>query len=309
MDHYVTLFDSLFLPQGLALQRSLERHAGSYTLWVLCMDEGSETALERLALPNVRLLPLREAESEALLEVKPTRTTGEYCWTLTPFTPELVFAADLMPDEVTYVDADIWLMDSPRPILKSLARSGKSVQITDHGYAPEYDQSAASGRYCVQFMTFRRGSSEHVLRWWQERCLEWCHAYLEDGKFGDQKYLDDWPSRYPEDVHVLEEQGWTLAPWNATRFPYSSGLLYHFHGLRLLSDRRVRIGPYRIPAPLLENVYRPYLSDLRLAVTDLASIGVSAQPQAPRGGRAAASRLRDALLPTPAARSRWALRF
>jgi hypothetical protein len=34
MEHYVTLFDSLFLPQGLALHMSMERHAGVYTLWI-----------------------------------------------------------------------------------------------------------------------------------------------------------------------------------------------------------------------------------------------------------------------------------
>ena len=31
MEHFVTLFDSLFLPQGLALHMSMERHAGKAT--------------------------------------------------------------------------------------------------------------------------------------------------------------------------------------------------------------------------------------------------------------------------------------
>ena len=39
MEHYVTLFDSLFLPQGLALHASLQQHAGEHRLWVLCVDE------------------------------------------------------------------------------------------------------------------------------------------------------------------------------------------------------------------------------------------------------------------------------
>jgi len=39
MEQYVTLLDSLFLLQGLALQSSLERHASPYVLWILCMDD------------------------------------------------------------------------------------------------------------------------------------------------------------------------------------------------------------------------------------------------------------------------------
>ena len=90
MEHYVTLFDSLFLPQGLGLHISMERHAGPYNLWVLCVDDGAFEVLERMKLPNVRLLQLSELETEELIRVKAGRTRAEYCWTLTPFAPRFV---------------------------------------------------------------------------------------------------------------------------------------------------------------------------------------------------------------------------
>ena len=85
MEHYVTLFDSLFLPQGLALHASMERHAAPYTLWVLCIDDAAHEVLTSLRLPNLKLLALSQLETPELLAIKPGRSRGEYCWTLTPF--------------------------------------------------------------------------------------------------------------------------------------------------------------------------------------------------------------------------------
>ena len=50
MEHYVTLFDSLFLPQGLALHISMERHLKDYTLWILCVDDQAHEILSKLNL-------------------------------------------------------------------------------------------------------------------------------------------------------------------------------------------------------------------------------------------------------------------
>jgi hypothetical protein len=280
MEHYVTLFDALFLPQGMALHASLERHAGSYTLWILCIDDEAHSMLTQLGLPNVRLLRVADVETAELLAVKPTRTRPEYCWTLTPFTPRFVFDASADVRRVTYLDADLWFRGSPAPIFREFEASGKDVLITDHAYAPEYDQTATSGRYCVQFVTVTRDGGEVVRKWWEERCIEWCHARLEDGKFGDQKYLDDWPERFGQWVHVLTDKELAQGPWNATRFPYGSSVFYHFHGLRIISARRIALSPYALPQPLMRHVYQPYLSELRKVLRVLADNGVPLKQQA-----------------------------
>jgi hypothetical protein len=283
MEHYVTLFDSLFLPQGLALHASLQRHAGPYQLWVLCMDQQVFETLKRLDLPNLRLLALAEVETEELRTVRPHRTRAEYCWTLTPFTPRFVFEADAGVQRVTYADADTWLVRSPGPVFDEFEASGKAVQITEHAYAPEYDQSDTSGHFCVQFMTFVRGRGEPLRRWWQERCLEWCHARHEDGKFGDQMYLNDWPSRFAADVHVLRRKSAMQAPWNTTCFAPSEAILFHFHGLRLLRGGQILTSDrYRINPPTFRSIYRRYLEDLKTALRLLESVGHFAAAQIDR---------------------------
>src|SRR4051812_2746325 len=67
MEHYCTLFDETFLPQGIALHASLERHAQPFTLWVLCLDRPTKTALDNLRLSEVRTLALTDCETPELL--------------------------------------------------------------------------------------------------------------------------------------------------------------------------------------------------------------------------------------------------
>jgi len=279
VEHFVTLFDSLFLPQGLALHASMQRHIKSYTLWVLCVDDEAHRVLQNLALPNVHLLQLSQLETADLLRVKAQRTKIEYCFTLTPFAPRFVFETDTAVDRVTYIDADIWFRKDPAKIFQELVSSGKSVLITDHAYAPEYDQSATSGQFCVQFMVFDRQGGESVRRWWEERCIEWCHARFEDGKFGDQKYLDKWPDMFVDKVHVLQNGEWALAPWNATRFPYGNSVFYHFHGLRIIDQNKLSYGAYTLPPNLVAYVYRPYLLDLKMGVDLMRAQGVQLRGQ------------------------------
>lgn len=284
MEHFVTLFNSLFLPQGIALHSSMERHFENYILWILCVDDEAFDVLGRLDLPNVRRLRLSELELPELLAVKQSRTLGEYCWTLTPFAPRFVFEADQCVDRVTYLDADLWFLKNPKFIFDEFDATGKHVLITDHAYSPEYDQSSTSGQYCVQFMTFGRIGGEPVRKWWEDRCLEWCFARFEDGKFGDQKYLDDWPYRFGDLVHVLRNKELALAPWNALRFPYSTAVFYHFHGLRLISRQAIQFGDYLLPRPLKINIYQPYYSDIASALNRLELVGCEFKPQARRKG-------------------------
>jgi len=280
VEHFVTLFDNNFLPMGLCLHQSLLDHGQPFHLWILCMDELVEQHLQQLALSQVSLISLRDVENDRLLAVKPERTRGEYCWTLTPFTSQFVFDRDASVNRVTYLDADLFFFDSPKPFFDELDRSGKHVLITEHAYDPRYDKSRRSGRFCVQFMTFRKTiEAEKVMRWWQERCLEWCYARVEDGKFGDQKYLDKWPELFEAEVHILAQKDKTLAPWNVRYYAHLKGghiapVFYHFHGLRLVSpDRLLLYSGYQI-GEAANRLYDEYIKHLHNSIRTLKANGI-----------------------------------
>ncbi|UBF24685.1 hypothetical protein K9N68_23865 [Kovacikia minuta CCNUW1] len=279
-EHFCTLFDRNYLPLGMTLHASLIRHAQPFHLWILCMDEQVEQQLNQIALPHVTLIPLKQVETPELLAVKAGRTAGEYCWTLTPFIFQAVFERDATVEQVTYLDADLFFFDHPQILLNELKQSQKHVLITEHAYAPEHEYRVPiNGRYCVQFVTFRRTkAATKVMRWWQERCLQWCFNRVEEEKFGDQRYLDYWTEQFAEEVHVVQQVEKTLAPWNVNYFGQNKDKLkpvfYHYHGLRIVSPTKVRLYfEYPIGKQGLA-LYNYYLASLLDQSKILTSLGI-----------------------------------
>jgi len=234
-----TLFDSNYLPQGLALLQSLERHAFGIRLWVLAMDEKCYQLLTRLNHSSLNVLSLEKSETDDLRKARMERSWAEYCWTWTPFLPSLVMDEEPEAEIVTYIDADCWLAGPIAPLLKRFEESGAHCMITPHAYSKQRDRTESAGTYCVQFMPFRRTDEAAViLNWWQQKCLEQCSKDLNSGSLGDQGYLEDWPSRFGKNIYVLDHPALTLAPWNIERL-WKDALdqlcLYHFQGFRLFT--------------------------------------------------------------------------
>lgn len=242
---FCTLFDAAYLPRALVLHRSLGETCPGFTLRAYCMDELSEQILSRLDLPNVVAVPLAQLESDdsGLLGVKPTRSRVEYYWTATPAVCLHALEREPQLEAITYLDADLTFFADPSPLFEELGDG--SVALVPHRYAPRWrGLGRDSGIYNVEWLTFRNDDSGRVaLRWWRDRCLEWCYARFEDGKFGDQRYLDDWPERF-DGVEVISHVGAGVAPWNVDAYRLEAGpggllvdgvplLFFHFHSVRL----------------------------------------------------------------------------
>lgn len=287
MNHFCTLFDSGYLTRGLALYDSLEKTGEPFRLYIICFDSLAHEILTSLGLENAVLIRLEEFESPELLSVKPGRTRGEYCWTCSSHSIRYVLERFGL-DEVTYIDADLYFFAKPSLLLDELRAAGGSILLTEHRYAPRYDHGATSGKYCVQFMTFKKDDRGlAALQWWQDRCIEWCFNRIEDGKFGDQKYLDDWTTRF-KGVHVLQHPGGGVAPWNVSRYEVGAGptvgshpvVFYHFHALKWFTDGHIDLAEnYDLPAGALEHIYSRYVEALKHALRRVQAI----QPGFQRG--------------------------
>jgi hypothetical protein len=279
--NYCTLFDSKYLSRGLAMYFSLERYSKNFHIYIFAFDSVCYDELKRLNLKNASIIPLSDFEDERLLTIKTERTRQEYCWTCASSTIKYSIEKFNL-DECTYLDSDIFFLNDPSPLHNEL--KNKSVLITDHRYTPIYDQSLKSGRYCVQFITFKNDVvGKKILNDWVDKCLEWCYARFEGGKFGDQKYLDEWADNFPNSVHELIHIGGGVAPWNIQQYEIyetegsielvekSSNrkenlIFFHFHDFKIDQDGVWNFGTgpegYRIPEDALRVIYKKYLETL-----------------------------------------------
>lgn len=280
---YCTYFDRNYLIKGLALISSLIRHeTAPFTLYVVCLDEITRVILDRLNIAKVITVPLHQIEQgdEQLAIARGNRSLVEYYWTMTPTI--IVHLLDKVPqgDVLTYLDADLFFYSSPEPIFSELA--GHSILIHEHRFTPSLQWMDMHGIYNVGLLCFRNdGRARVVLDWWRKRCNEWCYARIEDGKFGDQLYLNDWTERF-EGVHVLEHIGAGVAPWNHEQYHYSvdatgrpcvDGLpivFYHFHALSVVAPEII-VPAKHINYPMREEVLKlcvaSYVDSLSLMIT------------------------------------------
>lgn len=260
---FITLFDSRYLPQGIALCESLNSHNYDFELLIFCLDDACFNILNNEKIPNIKLFELKNFENKSLKSKKLNRSKAEYCWTLTPWTIQWALELNSQAKRITYLDADLFFLYSPREIFKEFELSGKEVLITKHASSPEYDLSAVSGKFCVQFITFNRGCGEKILHEWRDNCMNWCFNYYEKGKYGDQKYLDFWPINYPNKIHILNSIESAQGPWNANRFPFSDAVFFHFHGFKIISENNFLISAYPIPIQTKINIYKPYIKIIK----------------------------------------------
>jgi len=270
--NFCTLFNKKYFTQGVTMIESLIDNCNDFSIYVFAFDDYTSQNLNNLNLSNVRVIDLHEFEDNRLLKVKDQRTLGEYCWTSTPIIIEYCFKKFKISN-CTYLDADLYFFSNPRTLI--LEMNKKSVMITPHRYTKEYDKSSENGKYCVQFLTFLNNKEGlEVLNDWKEKCLSWCYARSEDGKFGDQKYLDHWNDQF-SCIFESDNLGGGVAPWNIQQYKFSQiekkiigtviiekkdfELIYfHFHDL-FIWKYFIRLSNYKLKSNHIRIIYFQYL--------------------------------------------------
>ena len=274
MKHFFcTYFNGGYLSRGMALIQSMNRWVPDFELEVLCFDDVAYNYL--VALKDARLHAVRLTEFEErnpdVAGTKPTRSSGEFFFTCTA-----AWICDILTrrDEVdilVYLDADTFFFSSPDHIYELM--DDKDIMICAHDFAPKQKYQEIYGLYNVGVIAFRNNDTGRgCVKRWRDQCVDWCYDRLEDGKFADQKYLDEWPKLY-KDRLLVAPPGINTGPWGIRRGELKIEedrsitisnyrlLIYHFQGLRLYSNKHFYVGCIFdfSPCDILESIYWPYV--------------------------------------------------
>lgn len=281
---FCTLFDSNYMDKGLVMYYSLTRNVKNFRLYVLAMDDACFTVLSDLRSDKLVPVKLSDFEDEELVAARQNRSRGEYCWTCSSSFIEYVIKT-YQERQCTYLDSDLYFFSNPKCLLDEMGE--KTVQIVEHRFADTIEdrqRMLASGRYCVEFNTFKNeDTSMKLLHWWKEQCIKSCG--MEDKKthtLGDQTYLQGWERN--SFVSILKNLGGGVAPWNVSQYRLKdknnskiiltekkSGfdfelVFYHFHNISYYDRETVDINVYKsywnVDDKLIKTIYYPYLKEI-----------------------------------------------
>lgn len=238
--NFCTLFDSNYISKGLALYLSLRRTGAVFTLYVMAMDRRCQELLLALNLDGVEVECIEDIKDTRLWEARSNRSRAEFCWTCGSYVTWHFLTSRALED-IAYIDSDLMFFTSPEIIQAELGDA--SV-----GISPHFMDDDTFGKYCVQYVYFRADADGlKVLSWWKDSCLEWCYSKLEDGKYGDQKYLESF-SGISDRVKEIRGRGCGIAYWNMYDNRYSQdrtimngdaeypSVFFHYSGVNVRVD-------------------------------------------------------------------------
>ena len=271
--NFCTLFDSNYIHKGIALYLSLRGTGVEFTLYVMAMDRECKSRLDSAGFGDVVVECIDDIEDDALEIARRNRSRAEFCWTCGSYVTHY-FLEKYAPEDMTYLDSDLMFFSSPSVIMDELRQAGASV-----GLSPHFNGDDTFGRYCVQYVYFKNDcNGAAILEWWRDECLKWCYSKLEDGKYGDQKYLENFSSIAPG-VHDIGNRGCGVAYWNMYDYDWDSSpvVFFHYSGVNVMIEEGVLVleHTFYLPQKIKELCIVPYSGLLAEAYSRYLGVCVS----------------------------------
>lgn len=241
------------------------------------MDTHTHEYLKNSNKPNIKLYQIQDLENEinGLKAVKENRNKVEYFFTCSPAVCKYVLLKNPKISSITYLDSDLYFFSSPSIIFDEIG--DHSIAIIEHRFHWITKRQIKYGKFNVGWVTFKNDiEGNKCLDKWLTDCLNWCYQKVEEERFGDQKYLDKWPSSY-KNLKIVQNIGANVAIWNIKNYRWSLKnnkvyvnntplVFYHFANLYQIDNYQFNTNLSRVFMPLKgvvkENVYKVFLKNI-----------------------------------------------
>jgi hypothetical protein len=207
-----TVCNIAYLPKALVLADSLMQHNGM-KLKVVIFDEKQPF---RYPAEAIEVIWVEDLNVPKWRELAFMYDIIEFSTSLKPF-----IALKLMEsfEKVIFLDPDTCLYSSVELILADL--DSHDILLTPHYTTPQPDTANESDLGMMRFGSFNLGffalkhSDESLafLKWWHQRCIDFCFMESQFGLSTDQKWVSI-ASCFFEGIKVSFNLGYNAAPWN-----------------------------------------------------------------------------------------------
>jgi hypothetical protein len=268
-----TYFDVGYESRARALlaSASLGKQVG---VTVLLLDE--ESKLDPPEQGTSKTLAVFLRENPSLAKRVSQRSRVEQIFSIGP-SFLLGAVGSLAPDEwLVYLDADLFFFRPLESYLDDFEHANVIVSPHRH-FAWNRKRLSKYGEFNVGLVAFRNNKDGlAALNYWADSCLDWCSDIPEDGKYADQKYLENF-NKVASGVVVDDRKGVNMAPWNLgfskLSLAENGGLavdgepVYYFHAQGIMRTKNAWVLghlPYFSIATRSAKklVYKPYLASL-----------------------------------------------
>ncbi len=179
--------------------------------------------------------------------------------------------------DIFLLDSDIYFFSNPRLLLKYTQKS--SVAYCEHDFSRnkiKLNKNYGEFNGGFVYVRFDKNGKKFLLNW-SKLCKKWCEFDSKEGKFSDQKYLEDL-SKKINNLKILKRPEINLAPWNIEgkkielkkKQVYVNNnklIFFHFHGLRQISKNFYILGVsnynFILPNELKKILFYNYIKKLK----------------------------------------------
>lgn len=208
-----------YLPKVLVLAESIARYAPHVDFYVMLCDaiptwlDCEKVHIKGFITPHD--LDIENVEGWAF-----KHRVVELCTAVKPFAAEYLFEK-IGAERVLYFDPDIALFSGLEELDGHFKSS--SVLLTPHICVPEVTTDGIldteisclkHGIYNLGFVGIKNNESGlQFMRFWRDRCRDFCFDDIPNGIFTDQRWVDFAPAMFPR-VEILRDPQYNVASWN-----------------------------------------------------------------------------------------------